>query len=169
MRAPHEYWIVIEVMPIEDSHFARSLGYKDRKVLDEDGENTRSHGAKTSTATRWSIWKLTSFHLSAPAKKALRDAIRSWGWGDEGTGTSGARGKLADVELLYSYGTRAPLDVTEHGYGEKLLKEVQRQAEFEGGTLFGFQMDKMRNGFGATGWDLMKGNPFGKHKKEMKR
>lgn len=113
----YEYWITIEVTPIEDKQWARSLGFKDRE--DEDGY------------------------------KEFKQA----------------RGKLADVELLHSYGTRAPLDIELYGYNaEELLEQAKHEAEFLGGTFFGFQMDKQRNMVGATGWDLLNGNVWGKHK-----
>lgn len=158
-----EYWITIEVTPINDEGFARSLGYEERK--DEDGFYLSATEGDNGEAL---VYIQAFIVRPQVAKKEILAARQSWGMSDE---EYEERRKpdgrhvnyLLDVELLHSYGIRAPLSVVLHGYdAEQLLEDAKREAEFLGGTLFGFQMDRQCNAVGATGWDLLKGNVLGK-------
>lgn len=160
--AGYEYWITNSVDPIEDEQWARSLGFKDRE--DVDGYHLSCTEGDDGSALVL-IQAFIVFPKKA-GKEAIAKARESWGWDEEEYKEfKRDRGKLADVELLHTYGTRAPLDIELYGYNaEELLEQAKHEAEFLGGTFFGFQMDRQRNMVGATGWDLLKGNVWGKHK-----
>lgn len=51
---------------------------------------------------------------------------------------------------------------------KELLDKAIKEAELKAGMLFGFTMDQPKNAFRATGWDLIKGNVFGKYEKKIK-
>lgn len=162
----YEYWITIEVTPIEDKQWARSLGFKDRVVTDSDGEDINLSWWEDEDGNALVYLEAFIVFPKRASKEAIAKACESWGWDEEEYKEfKKERGKLADVELLHTCGIRAPLDIELYGYNaEELLEQAKHEAELLGGIFFGFQMDKQRNMVGATGWDLLKGNVWGKHK-----
>jgi hypothetical protein len=67
------------------------------------------------------------------------------------------------VEALADYGLRTTI-ASWKGPNLKRLLCVARDEADGCRSLFGFYMDRPRNGFGATGWDIVAGNPWGAHK-----
>jgi hypothetical protein len=72
------------------------------------------------------------------------------------------------VMTLAEYGTSAQLWSGQSRNIKKAMraaKDVANAAKM----MFGFMMDQPRNGFGATGWDLIRGNVWGDAEERMNR
>lgn len=91
----------------------------------------------------------------AAGEKELDAALDSSGLPDE------LRDKpLFQVEALHSYGTYAQLATFEGDNWQQLMKAARLECRFIN-SFFGFYMDRPRNAFGATGWDVIAGNLYG--------
>lgn len=64
------------------------------------------------------------------------------------------------VLLLSDYGVQAQLGVLNGNNANDLMKQARKECEIITSVAFGFEMDKIKNDLGATGWDLIKGNPL---------
>lgn len=62
------------------------------------------------------------------------------------------------VEALHTYGISAPVYQKAGNNALKLMKEARKEAQFRGGMLFGFSLDKSVNKIGTTGWEALRGD-----------
>ena len=101
------------------------------------------------------------------AEEELSTALESMGLDQEDT-LKWFRDPLALVQVLAEYGTYAHLWGGQSGNIKKAMLAAKDYANSLG-IMFGFAMDRPENGFGATGWDTIRGNLYGDYEEKFNK